>query len=80
MAFFKNRCHNQGMYGIPLLVFMLILAHPIHAYLDPGTGSMVVQIIAATLFGGVFFIKSFWRKAIRFCKSIFPRKKEQSGD
>ena len=68
------------MRGIPFPVLMLILAHPIHAYLDPGTGSMVVQIVAATVFGGVFLIKSFWRKTIRFCKSILPRKKEQSDD
>jgi hypothetical protein len=63
---------------IPLLIFILILAQPIHAYLDQGTGSMLIQIVAATVFGSIFFIKSFWRRTIRFCKSIIPQKNKPS--
>lgn len=59
-----------------LLVLLVIAAHPCHAYLDPGTGSMVAQIVAATVFGGLFFIKSFWKKTIRFLKSAIGRKME----
>ena len=66
---------NKEVRGVPLLLLMLILAHPTYAYLDPGTGSMVAQIIAATVFGGLFFIKSFWRRTKRFCKTIFSREK-----
>ena len=51
-------------------------AHPAYAYLDPGTGSMVAQIVAASVFGGLFFIKSFWKKTIRFFKSTLVRKME----
>jgi hypothetical protein len=66
----------RGMRIIALPILMLISAQPIHAYLDQGTGSMVVQIVAAAVFGGIFFIKSFWRRTIRFCKSIIPQKKK----
>jgi hypothetical protein len=30
------------------------------AYLDPGTGSYVLQIVLATLFGGLFALKQSW--------------------
>jgi hypothetical protein len=79
MDHFDDPCNDQGMSVITFMLFMMISAHPIHAYLDQGTGSMVVQIIAASVFGGTFLIKSFWRKTILFWKSIIPKEKEQSS-
>jgi hypothetical protein len=32
------------------------------AYLDPGTGSLVLQITVASLLGGLFAFKTFWRR------------------
>ncbi|MGE0201161.1 MAG: hypothetical protein AB7P76_09350 [Candidatus Melainabacteria bacterium] len=34
---------------------------PAHAYLDPGTGSYVVQILAGTVLGVGFFLKTSWQ-------------------
>lgn len=31
------------------------------AYLDPGAGSLVLQMSVAGLLGGVFVLKVFWR-------------------
>jgi hypothetical protein len=31
------------------------------AYLDPGTGSLVLQMTVAGLLGGLFAVKSLWR-------------------
>jgi hypothetical protein len=39
-----------------------------HAYLDPGTGSFVFQMIIAGVVGGLFAIKTFWRKIVSFFK------------
>jgi len=42
-------------------------------YLDPGTGSLVFQIILAGLLGISVFIKVFWRKIMnlfKFNKSV----------
>ncbi len=61
---------------IPIFVFLLITAIPTHAYLDPGTGSMAVQIIAATVFGGIFFIKAFLKKVVHFYKFLPIFRKE----
>jgi len=33
------------------------------AYLDPGTGSFLLQVAAGGLFGGLYVIKRFWRQA-----------------
>lgn len=31
-----------------------------HAYLDPGTGSFILQTLIAALFGALFVLKSYW--------------------
>ena len=36
------------------------------AYLDPGSGSYLIQILIATLLGGAFVIKAFWRQILHF--------------
>jgi hypothetical protein len=55
------------------LFFSDILLKP-QAYLDPGSGSMLVQGLVALLLAGGFFLKVFWRK-------IFPKKGNKSqGD
>ena len=33
-----------------------------HAYLDPGTGSMVLQVILASVMGGLFVLKRYWHR------------------
>jgi hypothetical protein len=42
------------------------------AYLDPGTGSFLLQIGAGAVFGGLLFLKRFWRQV----KGLFHRKAE----
>ena len=32
-------------------------------YIDPGSGSMIVQIVAGSIIGGMFFLKTYWEKA-----------------
>ncbi len=33
-----------------------------HAYLDPGTGSIILQAVVGALFAGSFFFKKYFRK------------------
>jgi len=50
---------------LALVVLALSLwARPAHAYIDPGTGSFVVQGIIAAVVGGAFAIKVFWHRII----------------
>ncbi len=46
------------------------------AYLDPSTGSFIIQLVIAGLLGGLFAIKLFWKKIGAFLKRVFSRKRE----
>jgi hypothetical protein len=35
---------------------------PLFAYLDPSNGSMMIQIMAASLLSGMFFLRSSWSR------------------
>ena len=56
------------------ILFFLLLAKPVHAYVDPGTGSYVLQLVLAFIFGGLFGIKLYWKKIKNFIANIFSRK------
>ncbi len=43
------------------------------AYLDPGTGSFVFQMIIAGVVGGLYTIKTYWRNI----KGIFKKDKKE---
>ena len=44
----------------------LVLAREAHAYLDPGSGSYILQILIAGLFGALFMLKVFWGRIVGF--------------
>lgn len=48
-------------------------------YLDPGSGSILIQIVVATLLGGLIAVRVFWRRLIsRFKRgSVEP---EETGE
>ena len=62
-----------------LLAGSVILALPgdAHAYLDPGTGSYVLQLILAGLLGAAFTVKIFWRRIRSFILSHVLKRKGQ---
>lgn len=55
------------------VVGLLILPQDAHAYLDPGTGSYVLQMIIAGLLGAAFAIKLSWFRIKRFISGLFSR-------
>jgi len=36
------------------------------AYLDPGSGSFILQLLLAALVGGLFILKTYWKRIIGF--------------
>ena len=51
-----------------------ILVQPAYGYLDPGTGSYIIQLLVGGLLGGLFAIGLFWKRVIAFVKRLFrPR-------
>jgi len=50
---------------VELLIFMAILSpKSAYAYLDPGTGSFLTQIIAASIISLLVFLRLHWRKLL----------------
>lgn len=54
-----------------MLLSLSALAVPLNAdaYLDPGTGSALVQVLVAAVMGAVFVAKSYWQKIVGIFKS-----------
>ena len=55
-------------------LFYLVLAQDAYAYLDPGTGSYILQLVIATFLGAVFTIKIYWGKIKAFWANLFSKK------
>lgn len=53
-----------------------LLPQDAHAYVDPGTGSYIFQIIVAALFGGLFMLRIFWARITGFFGERFSRAEE----
>ena len=58
-----------------LIFFALIQSLPAHAYLDPGTGGFIIQMIIAFIAtaliffkNGILYIKNFFLKIVNFFK------------
>jgi len=63
--------NNSKAIRIIFIFVYLVIPREAYAYIDPGEGSIIVEIIIAFIVSGVFFIKLYWRKII----SLFKRRK-----
>jgi hypothetical protein len=50
------------------------------AYLDPGSGSFILQILLATLLASLLFMKNFWRKVLGIFKKPSSADPDESSD
>jgi hypothetical protein len=55
----------------------LIFTRDAHAYLDPGTGSYILQLMLAGLLGASLAVKIFWRNIQAFFSSRFSKGQEE---
>lgn len=65
-------------------IFLTVLALVLfpqraHAYLDANTGSYLLQIGAAAIFGGLFLLKTWWTEIKRIFSSILLRKDDKTS-
>ncbi len=60
---------NKGLVTMSMsvgLAFSLLFACPAHAYLDPGSGSAILQGILAGIVAVGLTVKLFWHKLLKF--------------
>jgi hypothetical protein len=55
---------------ILLLVIFFLLTNKSYAYLDPGTGSIILQVLAVVLASTIAFFKFFYQKFKNLVKKI----------
>lgn len=64
-----------------LALFYLLFPQRAYAYIDPGTGSIIIQVLIGVLVGGLVAAKIFWNRISTSVKSLFcrGRKDERAG-
>ena len=64
--------------SIVIIIFIVcsfLFAKPARAYLDPGAGSYVLQILLGIVLGGAVTTKIYWKKLKSIVKDKFKGKK-----
>lgn len=54
-------------------LFFLVPVAGVWAYIDPGTGSMIIQVVIAAVVGGAAAVGAFWRR-------LFHRRRDSDDD
>jgi hypothetical protein len=69
-----NRRRNS-LPGLALLALLLVwLPTVAYGYLDPGTGSYIIQILIGGVLGGLFAVGMFWKRVVAGIRRVFrPR-------
>lgn len=58
-----------------IIAFFLFFTKPVLAYLDPGSGSFIFQVVVATILGGIFSLKMYFRKLKNIFLNFFGKNK-----
>jgi hypothetical protein len=53
------------------IVFLCVFCGQASAYLDPGTGSYMLQLLIAGIASALLAVRIFWNSLIAFVKKIF---------
>lgn len=63
-----------------ILIYFICLVSPraAYAYLDPGTGSYILQLAIAALLGGSVMIKIYWKKIRTYLANLFSKKRKDN--
>lgn len=60
--------------------FLVFTQGEAHAYLDPGTGSMLFQVLVGALLASLFAVKMFWYRIKVFVTATVLRRKSEHPD
>lgn len=59
-----------------VLVISFVFPPYTYAYLDPGTGSYIIQLLVAGLLGAAFVFKTQWNHIVQFFKGLFGKESD----
>jgi hypothetical protein len=69
----KSTLECRGKKLVLAVVALVAVSKPAFAYLDPGTGSYILQMVLAGVLGGLVAIGVFWRRVWAFVRRLFGR-------
>ena len=63
---------KKNFFILEILLILILVSWPrtASAYLDPGTGSYIIQVILAAIFGSIFAIKMYYYQIKNFFKKF----------
>ena len=61
---------------LPLILMLLSYSSPAQAYLDPGTGTMIVSAIIGIFGTLILAVKTYWYKLLRLFRKRDPDARE----
>jgi O-antigen/teichoic acid export membrane protein len=67
----KNIQRASKEFALFVAVLTLVIPANAHAYIDPGTGSVVVQAVIGAVVAVGFFLKTNWLRVKNFAKKLF---------
>ena len=70
----------MGIYAIHGLVGLLAPVLRPSAYLDPGTGSFIIQMLIAVVLGGAFLMRGYIVKGFKALLKLFGRSETTEED
>ena len=62
--------HLEGVHIAPAIILLVATRQGIHPYIDPGTGSIVLQAVIGALVGGLVAMKLFWNHIKAFFRKL----------
>ncbi len=66
----------MGSVVIQSLFVLIAVTAPAYAYVDPGAGSMLLQLILGSVAGALIVLKLYWSRV----KALFSRGRARPGD
>ena len=66
--------------GLLCFTLSLVFSTPSYAYLDPGTGSYMLQLLIGVLIGAAFAIRFYWKKIWSFLGNRFSRRRKNEEE
>ena len=79
MSYLPNKCLLFRLRSVlPLLaIATLFPITNVHAYLDPGSGSYMLQVAIGTVLGASYAVGHFWKNIVGYVKGKFSSKKHE---
>jgi hypothetical protein len=75
-----NTAIHRGLRFTPVVLVLLLGPVSARAYVDPGTGSYMLQLLLAGLFGAALTVKVYWRRLGTLFQGLFTRRGRDPED